>query len=110
MSIMAEPRVDHSGSAAERLSQSRAEFEHLFIPEDAAESHGGGAENRSAFPRSAIMKLLTKNGMATGLTLILVALFAARPAMAAKLLRYLPVSAITKLVVARFINAQGAKR
>ena len=107
---MDEKPGSRESSASERLARSRAELHKLFEPTPHADGASNGAEARSKFPRSMIMKAITKNGGKTGLTLAVVALLAARPALAAKLLRYIPVSAITKIVVARFIDSQGTKK
>lgn len=85
-------------------------MQELFEPKPQAGSSSNGAETRSGFPRSFIMKAITKNGGTTGVAVAVVALLATRPALAAKLLRYLPLSAITKVVVARFIDSQRAKK
>ena len=108
--MMAErPKADLE-TAAERLARSRAELQHLFEPEATSESVAGEGEPRSAFPRSAIMRAITKNGGKTGLALLAVALFAAKPRLAMRLLRYLPVSAITKTLIAQFAETRHAKR
>ena len=109
---MTDDSVPTGGTASERLSRSRAQLAELFDPHSEPQglSDDGVSKPKSGFPRSVIMKALTRNGGTAGLALLAVAVFAARPRLAARLLRYLPVSAITRVVVARFIDAQGAKK
>ena len=99
-----------SESAAARLARSRAELQALFEPEQSAPGAPGAAQERGAFPRSKTMKLLTKGAGPAGLAVMALALFATSPAKARMLLRYLPMSAITKIVVARFINSRGDRK
>jgi hypothetical protein len=92
-----------------RLARSRAELQELFKPEE-SEAPGGDARagrQQGAFPRSMTMKLLTRGSGAGGLAVMALALFATSPAKAMRLLRLLPMSAITKIVVARFIQSRG---
>lgn len=95
-----------------RLARSRAELASLFEPEASARAGDGtrSTDPDRAFPRSMTMKLLTKGAGAGGLAVTALVLFAASPAKAMKLLRYLPVSAITKILVARFIDSRGDRQ
>jgi len=97
------------GSASERLARSRAELQRLLERRPDTEAGRTNGDSGSAFPRSVIMKAITKHGGATGLALFAVALFAAKPRLAVRLMRYLPVSAISKALIARFIDARQAK-
>lgn len=101
-----------------RLARSRAELVELLQP-DKETAHGGSrrgigrrgngdARGHGEFPRSMTMKLLSRGAGVGGLGVLALALFALSPTRARQLLRYLPVSAIAKIVVARLINARGA--
>jgi hypothetical protein len=107
---MAENLAENVETPSARLARSRAELRQIFEPPPqivAGRPDGGSA---SGFPRSAIMKAITKHGGATGIALLAVALVAARPKLAVKLLRYLPVSAITKSLVSRFVESRQARQ
>ncbi len=93
----------NSPSPAERLAITRAELQDIFEPQR-ERSANAGSEAAEGFPRSAIFKLLGKGGKAGALGIAGIALLAMRPSVAAKLLRFLPMGAITKIVVARLIN------
>jgi hypothetical protein len=98
-------------SPAAKLARSRAELQTLFEPEENAPGAAtGSAQEHGAFPRSRTMKLLTKGAGPAGLAVMALALFATSPAKARMLLRYLPMGAITKIVVARFINSRGDRK
>ena len=95
--------------ASVRLARSRAELQELFEPEASAKPGGDTRAGRKqgTFPRSRTMKLLTKGSGAGGLAVMALALFATSPAKAMRLLRLLPMSAITKILVAQFIQSRG---
>ena len=97
-------------SATERMARSRAELQRLLEPSHAADDAHADRGTGSAFPRSAIMRAITQNGGKTGLAMLAVALFAAKPRLAMRLLRYLPVSAITKSLVAQFVETRQRKK
>jgi hypothetical protein len=84
-------------------------LQQLFEPEESATPAGDarGGRQHGAFPRSMTMKLLTKGSGAGGLAVMALALFATSPTKAMRLLRLLPMSAITKILVARFIQSRG---
>jgi hypothetical protein len=106
---MADAPGETEESASDRLARSRGELRRILEPEheDADPATGQSA---AAFPRSAIMKAITRHRGATGLALFAVGLAAARPRLAIRLLRYLPVGAITKTLVSRVIVARQAKK
>jgi hypothetical protein len=95
-------------SASERLAESRTELKRLFEPPPEQDAGGSESASKSGFPRSAIMKAITKNRGATGIALLAIALFASRPKLAIRLLRYVPVSAITRSLISRFIESRQA--
>lgn len=88
-----------------RLARSRAELLALFEPEDQAQCTDNGPGPRG-FPRSLTMRLLQRGGGAGGLLALAVALFAISPSRARQLLRYLPVNALVRILVARLIDGR----
>ncbi|MBS0400847.1 MAG: hypothetical protein JSR95_19465 [Proteobacteria bacterium] len=87
-----------------RLARSRAELLALFEPEDETRgSEDGQGERR--FPRSLTMRLLKRGAGTGGLLALAVALFAISPSKTRQLLRYVPVNAIVKILVARLVDA-----
>jgi len=117
---MTEPTLPPPGESPQaRLARSRAELVALLEPEKDSSSHGAGrrgtgrrgngdARGHGEFPRSMTMKLLSRGAGLGGIGVFALALFALSPTRARQLLRYLPVSAIAKILVARLINARGA--
>ena len=91
-----------------RLARSRAELLELFEP-----SPGEGQEARRGgnghFPRSATMRFFSRGQGTGGMLVMLLALFALSPTKALRLLRMLPLNTISRIVIARLINARGAK-
>lgn len=88
-----------------RLARSRAELLALFEPEDepqALESRQG----ERGFPRSFTMRLLKRGAGTGGLLALAVALFAISPSKTRQLLRYVPVNAIVKILVARLVESR----
>ncbi len=96
--------------ASVRLARSRAELKALFEPAANDAATPPGESRPSGFPRSWTMRLLTKGAGAGGFAVLAAALFATSPAKATKLLRLLPLNAITKILVSQLITARGAKK
>lgn len=99
-----------------RLAQSRAEIRDIFEPpppepgsaEAAAEAAGGG--HHRMFPRSRTMRLLMSGrGMGT-MGAMVGGLFMARPALAWRLIRLLPVEAVARVLLVKGIAAMRSKR
>jgi hypothetical protein len=97
-----------------RLAQSRAEIREIFeppapepgSPEAAAEAAGGGR----FFPRSRTMKLLMSGrGMGT-MGAMVGGLLIARPALALRLMRLLPVEAVARVLLVKAVTALRSKR
>ena len=89
-----------------RLAQSREELRLLLDPPP-AQSNGSGAagKDHSRFPRSRTMQmLLSGRGLGT-LGALAGGLLIARPALALRLLRFIPASAVAKMLVARAVSA-----
>ncbi|HEY6621062.1 MAG TPA: hypothetical protein VIY68_16060 [Steroidobacteraceae bacterium] len=94
-----------------RLAQSREELRRILDPPP-AQSNGSGAgpdHNPSGFPRSRTMQmLLSGRGLGT-LGALAGGLLIARPALALRLLRFVPASAVAKMLMARAVNALKGK-
>jgi hypothetical protein len=95
-----------------RLAASREELRNILDP-PRKETIGDGAaaagEELGAFPRSRTMQmLLSGRGLGT-LGAAAAGLLVARPALALRLLRLLPASAIGKMILARALTAVRSK-
>ncbi len=93
-----------------RLAQSREELRLLLDP-PAAQGNGSGAAGSShaGFPRSRTMQLLlSSRGLGT-LGALAGGLLIARPALALRLLRFVPASAVAKMLMAQALRALKAK-
>jgi hypothetical protein len=92
-----------------RLAESRAEIKRLLEPraEDEGEAQ---AENGLGFPRSRTMRaLMSGRGLgAVGATAA--GLLIARPALAWKLMRMLPVGGLLRVALARFVGGMRERR
>lgn len=94
-----------------RLAQSRAELRLLLDPPP-GEFNGSGAagmNGHSGFPRSRTMQmLLSGRGLGT-LGALAGGLLIARPALALRLLRFVPASAVAKMLMAKAVSALKSK-
>lgn len=94
-----------------RLAQSREELRQILDPPP-TQSNGGGAgggNDHSGFPRSRTMQmLLSGRGLGT-LGALAGGLLIARPALALRLLRFIPASAVAKMLMARAVSALKGK-
>jgi len=93
-----------------RLAQTRRELVDLFT-RDREEPVAGGASRPGAdsFPRSRTMRLLLgKHGLGA-LTAILGGILVARPAIAWRLLRLLPIRTFVRTMFVRFLTSHGSK-
>jgi hypothetical protein len=93
-----------------RLAQSREELRLLLDPPPAQSNGSGAAANdHSGFPRSRTMQmLLSGRGLGT-LGALAGGLLIARPALALRLLRFVPASAVAKMLMARAVSALKGK-
>ncbi len=94
-----------------RLAQSREELRLLLDPPPAQSDGSGaaGANGHAGFPRSRTMQmLLSSRGLGT-LGALAGGLLIARPALALRLLRLLPASAVAKMLMARAVSALKSK-
>lgn len=94
-----------------RLAQSREELRVLLDPPPSARIGGGesSANGLGGFPRSRTMQaLLSSRGLGT-LGALAGGLLIARPALALRLLRLVPASAVGKMLIAKVVGALKAK-
>jgi hypothetical protein len=95
-----------------RLATSREELRNILDPPRKEPNGDGGAtagDDLGAFPRSRTMQmLLSGRGLGT-LGAAAAGLLVARPALALRLLRLLPASAIGKMILARALTAVRSK-
>jgi hypothetical protein len=94
-----------------RLALSREELRIVFEPPpDQANADGSTASHQHGFPRSrTIQMLLSGRGVGT-LGALAAGLIVARPALALRLLRMLPASAIGRSLLLKAFNALRAKQ
>ena len=94
-----------------RLAQSREELRVLLDPPP-GQSNGGGAAGMNGhlgFPRSRTMQmLLSSRGLGT-LGALAGGLLIARPALALRLLRFVPASAVAKMLMAKAVSVLKSK-
>jgi hypothetical protein len=94
-----------------RLAQSREELRVLLDPPPGKSNGSGevGTNGHSGFPRSRTMQmLLSSRGLGT-LGALAGGLLIARPALALRLLRLVPASAVAKMLMARAVSALKSK-
>jgi hypothetical protein len=90
-----------------RLAQSRAELRLLLDPPpgESNDSGAAGMNGHAGFPRSRTMQmLLSGRGLGT-LGALAGGLLIARPALALRLLRFIPASAVAKMLLAKAVSA-----
>jgi hypothetical protein len=97
-----------------RLAQSREEVRAILDPprgggNTPGEARGGFGEARSGFPRSRTMRvLLSSRGLGT-MGALVGGLLLARPALALRLLKFVPASAVAKILMAKAVDALKSK-
>ena len=92
-----------------RLAQSREELRMLLEPP--RESGGGeaGMNGHAGFPRSRTMQMLMSSRGLGALGALAGGLLIARPALALRLLRFVPASAVAKMLMAKAVGALKSK-
>jgi hypothetical protein len=95
----------------DRLAQSREEVRRVLDP-PRGEFNGAEATRNSGteFPRSRTMRALLSSGGLGTLGALASGLLIARPALALRLLRMVPVSTVGKMLIAKVITGLRAKR
>lgn len=96
-----------------RMAQSRAEIARLLEPPPPGGDGGQSAAHEDSlfggFPRSRTMRLLMSGRGLGAVGAVAGGLLMARPALAWRLVRLLPTSAVTRLVVARVLGSLRGK-
>jgi hypothetical protein len=98
---------ESSGPVA-RLAQSRAQLARLLVPETNARrrgTFGGTAGAGGAFPRSATMRFLCSGRARGAAGSLVLGLLTPPPAWTLRWLRFLPVAALTRILIRRFANS-----
>jgi hypothetical protein len=107
---MADRDAEARAEILARLAASREELRRVFEPPN--NSHGGNSvpgDHPEGFPRSRTMQmLLSGRGLGT-LSAVAAGLLIARPALALRLLRSLPASAVARMLLTRAMTAMRAK-
>jgi len=95
-----------------RLAQSRQELRALLEPAPAAGSDGNApaGDHRAGFPRSRTMQMLMSGKGLGTLGAVASGLIIARPALALRLLRLLPASAVARTMLVKAFSAWRAKQ
>ena len=107
--------TDHTETARAailvRLAQSREELRTVFEPpSDPPDADGGTGARHAGFPRSRTIKMLMSGRGLGTLGALAAGLIAARPALALRLLRMLPATAIGRMLLVRAFTALRAKQ
>jgi hypothetical protein len=94
-----------------RLSQSRVEIRQILDPPRNEPSAAGGAPtSNGAFPRSRTMRALLSSRGIGAVGALAGGLLIARPALALRMLRMVPVGTVGKILIAKAISALRPKR
>ena len=88
-----------------RLKQSREEVRLLLDPPVPAPGEPGAAGVFGGFPRSRTMRLLMSSRGLGALGVLASGFLIARPVLAFRLLRLLPVGGVAKIIIARVLSA-----
>jgi hypothetical protein len=94
-----------------KLAQSREEVRQILDPPP-GESHGGDApqDSGSQFPRSRTMRALLSSRGLGAVGALAGGLLVARPSLALRVLRMVPVSTVGKMLIAKVITGLRSKR
>jgi hypothetical protein len=93
-----------------RLAQSREELRTLLEPSRESNGSGeAGMNGHAGFPRSRTMQMLMSSRGLGALGALAGGLLIARPALALRLLRFIPASAVAKMLMARAVSALKSK-
>jgi hypothetical protein len=108
MNAMTDPNDSAREELLARLAVSRQELRQLLEPR--SPENPGGAPAGSGFPRSRTMRMLmSSRGMGT-VGAAVAGLLVARPALALRLLRLVPIGAVTRAIMVRTLGALRSRR
>jgi|HubBroStandDraft_1064217.scaffolds.fasta_scaffold04543_4 hypothetical protein len=108
MSAMSAPDDGPREELLARLAESRQELRQLLEPR--SPDNPGGASAGSGFPRSRTMRMLMSNRGLGTLGAAAAGLLVARPMLALRLLRLVPISAVARAIMVRALGAMRARR
>lgn len=101
---MTDPEAAARSVILSKLAQSRAELRQALDP--VSETGEASADSRGAFPRSRTMRALMSSRGLSAIGAIVGGIFIARPAIALRLLRLLPASAISRALIGRLFGSK----
>jgi hypothetical protein len=108
MNAMTDPNDSAREELLARLAESRQELRHVLEPQRM--EHSDGTQSASGFPRSRTMRMLmSSRGLGT-LGAAAAGLLVARPALALRLFRLVPISAVARAVIVRALGALRSRR
>ena len=116
MTIAQQDPAAHQDAAARdailaRLAQSRAEIRRLLEPPVADAAAGPASSGSPAgFPRSRTIQALMSGRGLGAIGAVAGGLVLARPALAWRLIRLLPTSAVARMILARIMRSAGAPK
>ena len=94
-----------------RLAQSRAEIRRLLEPPDVhADAGAAPSGSQGEFPRSRVMRALMSGRGLGAIGAIVSGLVLSRPALAWRLIRLLPTSAVARAILTRIVRSVSANR
>ena len=93
----------------DRLAQSRAEMRRILDPPSDPGAEGGAPPLNGHFPRSRTMRALLSSRGIGAVGALAGGLLIARPALALRMLRMVPVGTVGKLLIAKAIGALRAR-
>jgi hypothetical protein len=94
----------------DKLSKSREEIRVILDPPGGESSAGDGPRQPEPFPRSRTMRALFSSQGIGAAGALAGGLLLARPALALRLLRLVPVSTVGKMLLARAVSGLRSKR
>jgi len=93
-----------------RLAQSREELRLLLDPPPQADGSPASVNGRAGFPRSRTMQMLMSGRGLGTLGALAGGLLLARPALALRLLRFVPASSVAKMLMAKALGSLKSKQ
>jgi hypothetical protein len=109
---MADRDADARNLIRTKLTQSREELRSILDPPPGESSGGqarGNGQGHAGFPRSRTMQILMSGRGLGTLGALAGGLMIARPALALRLLKFVPANAIAKLLMAKAVGAFKSK-
>jgi hypothetical protein len=108
MNAMTDPDDRAREELLARLAESRQELRRVLEPQRMQNSDGTAAS--SGFPRSRTMRMLMSGRGLGTLGAAAAGLLVARPALALRILRLVPISAVARAVMVRALGALRSRR